>query len=531
MTLLAALPIVVVLVLMLGARWSAAGAGLAGLAIAIALAVAVFPPADIGAAAAAVGISAEAGFIAFTILWIIGPALAIHHLQLRSGATEVLRAGLARLTGDPRLTALLVAWFFALFIEGAAGFGTAVALAAPFLVAMGFAPLTAVVAAMIGHAVGVSFGAVGTPIVPQIAATGMTGQELAGATATYHGLLGLILLIAVMVVVDRSLPDRDPVAWVWTIGAGVAFLVPYTVIARSVGPELPTLGGALIGAAVFVAVLIACRGREPATSPPATGMARPLDGAALLPSPADVALPTSTAGLPPTKGALVRAAAPYLALVGLVLVTRLLPPVRETLQGVTISWQLPGGFTGSLSPLYHPGSMLLAGLLFGALVQRTDLGTLRGAMAAAARMLVPVGVALVAMLGLSRVMVHASMVDTLARGAAAAAGAGWPLFAPLVGVLGTFVTGSATASNILFTDFQQATAQQLDLPVLPVVGAQGFGAAIGNAVCPHNIVAASATVSLTGQEGDVLRRTIGITLGYAAAGGALAWMFVVRGVG
>lgn len=97
--------------------------------------------------------------------------------------------------------------------------------------------------------------------------------------------------------------------------------------------------------------------------------------------------------------------------------------------------------------------------------------------------------------------------------------------APLVGVLGTFVTGSATASNILFTDFQVATAESLGLPVPAMAGAQGAGAAIGNIVCPHNIVAASATVGLSGGEGDVLRRTALIALAYAGAIGVLAWLF------
>ena len=101
------------------------------------------------------------------------------------------------------------------------------------------------------------------------------------------------------------------------------------------------------------------------------------------------------------------------------------------------------------------------------------------------------------------------------------------MFAPFVGVLGTFVTGSATASNILFSDFQQATAERLGMSPLPLLGAQGFGAAVGNIICPHNIVAASATVNLVGQEGEVLRRTLAPALVYALLGGMLAlWVFV-----
>ena len=100
------------------------------------------------------------------------------------------------------------------------------------------------------------------------------------------------------------------------------------------------------------------------------------------------------------------------------------------------------------------------------------------------------------------------------------------LFAPLVGMLGTFVTGSATASNILFTDFQYAAAGALGLPALPLLGAQGFGAAVGNLICPHNIIAAGATVALVGKEGEVLGRALWVALLYAALGGVLAlWVF------
>jgi lactate permease len=125
------------------------------------------------------------------------------------------------------------------------------------------------------------------------------------------------------------------------------------------------------------------------------------------------------------------------------------------------------------------------------------------------------------MLGLARLMVHAGMIDTLAQAAAAGLGPVWPAAAPFVGVLGTFVTGSATASNILFTDFQAATAAALGLPALWLAAAQGFGAAVGNMVCPHNIVAGAATVGVAGKEGETLRLTIVPCLVYALAGGAL----------
>lgn len=145
----------------------------------------------------------------------------------------------------------------------------------------------------------------------------------------------------------------------------------------------------------------------------------------------------------------------------------------------------------------------------------------------AAGQLGAVTVALLSMLSLSRLMVHAGMIDSLAAAAANTLREVWPVCAPAVGALGTFVTGSATASNILLSDFQQATAQHLLLPVLPLIGAQGFGAAVGNMICPHNIIAGGATVGVSGQEGEILRRTLGVCALYTLLGGLIA-LWIVR---
>ena len=508
-TAFASAPILVVLVLMVWRRWPASKAGIVGASLALVIAIVAFgfarvTPAEATTVGAFVGTFGEALFTSATILWIVLPALAIHHLQLATGSTDRLRIALERLAGDPRLLALLIGWFFALFVEGAAGFGASVALAAPFLVGIGYRPLDAVVVAMLGHAIGVSFGAVGTPIVPQAAATGLTGLEIAGATAGLHLVVGWTLLIATVVVASRAM-DRSltgPI-WGWTALAGVAFLLPFWLIATFVGPELPTLGGSLIGAGIFVAALRLFgggSGSEPGSA---------------------------TSETPPTRGELLQAGAPYLVLVLLVLVTRLVPFVREPLGAVEVVWTVPGGFEGSFAPLTHPGTLLVVSFLVGALVQQVSRPAVGKALDTTLGQLAGVAVALVAMLSLARIMVHSGMTATLAEAAAGTAGGVWPVLAPLVGVLGTFVTGSATASNVLFTDLQAATADALDLPLSPMLGAQGYGAAVGNIVCPHNIVAAGATVGLTGAEGDVLRRTLAPALAYAVLGGLLVWALVL----
>lgn len=485
--LLAAAPILIVLALMLVANWSATRAGLAGLAAAAVIALVGF---DFGAGGRVDpwgGVLAEASFITLGILWILWPVLALHDQQQHSGALDTLRDALATLSPRPLPRALLVGWCFALFLEGAAGFGTPVALAAPLLVGLGVPALHAVVVALLGHSAGVAFGALGTPVATAAAVTGID----AGALAWRIGLLNLVTIALAMVFVLRVLRDAGPAFSVaqapdgarWAGVAALAFAVPATLIALGLGPELPTLGGAMLGGVLL-----------------AWAMAR------------NVASPTAAAAplaMDTNRGPSVwRGLAPYAVLVILVLVTRMIPTVSEALRGFRIEWQLWGRFEGAIVPLLHPGTLLFVALLLVAAAQRESRQRLAPSFAAAARRLLPVAMALLTMLCLSRLMLHAGMVNALQVAAAEAVGPAWPLLAPALGALGSFVTGSATASNVLFASLQVQTANALGLSAPWIAAGQGVGAAIGNIVCPHNVVAGAAAVGLAGREAEILRRTV-----------------------
>jgi lactate permease len=366
-------------------------------------------------------------------------------------------------------------------MEGAAGFGTPVALAAPLLVGLGYGPVRAVTLALLGHAAGVSFGALGTPVLAQVELAGVAAGDVAVRTAGLHALAGPVLLLLMVRLAGDTPLTRSDLAWSGL--AALCFFAPSLVLAYLAGPELPTLGGALLGTVGFVILL---RRRRPS---PNLALRR--------------LLPDLT---------------PYLLILLLVLATRLIPPLQQSLGGLALAWSLDDTFRGSFQPLYHPGTMLFLGFFAGAIV--TGRGGLVGeSMAAALRRLFPVALALLVMLALSRLMVHSGMISTLAS-TASGAGPAWPLIAPLIGVLGTFITGSATASNILFTELQLSTAASLSLPPLAMAAAQGFGAAIGNVIAPHNIIAGSATVGLVGREGDILAHTAWPCAIYAGIGGA-----------
>jgi lactate permease len=476
--LLALVPILLLLVLMVGLRWSAASAGLAGAAAAAAVATLGFGYGATAPLPGLIGPLAEAAFTALTILWIVFGALAIHEYQIRSGGLAVFAEWLGRYGGDRGAAALFVGWFFALFLEGAAGFGTPVALAAPLLVGLGVSPVRALTAVLAGHAAGVSFGAVGTPVVPLLAAAPVDAAALSLSTVLLHACLGWALAALVVRIAAGS---GD---WRLAAGAWAAFFVPAALLAWTTGPELPTLGGAIVGGALFALVL---RGR----------------------------------GAGPDAARLAAAALPYLLVIALVLATRLVPPLREALGGARLDWRLWEDFGAGFSPLYHPGTFLVLAFLAAGLVRKEGSGLVAQAALAAAARLPKVALALVSVLLIARLMIHSGMIAELAVAAAAALGPGWPLAAPLVGAAGSFVTGSATASNILFADFQSATAAAAGLSPLLLLAGQGFGSGIGNIVAPHNIVAGAATVGLVGAEGKVLKRTLPICLLYSAAGGTL----------
>ncbi|QPH54942.1 L-lactate permease [Pontivivens ytuae] len=483
--LLAATPLLVILLGMGLLRRSAVVAGLMGLLVAAGLAVTVFRLDNVAAGSeltAGLGVLAEAAHSTATILWIILPALAIYEFQRRAGAIERIRDTLAALADEQRIQAILIAWFFGLFMEGAAGFGTPVALAAPLLVGLGYTPLKAVTLALLGHAAGVSFGAVGTPVLAQLEVTGLAATDIAVRVAMLQAITGPVLLLLMVRLAGSGPLSRSDIGWAGL--AALCFFVPSISLAFLAGPELPTLGGALIGTVAFVTML---RRRFPSSE---------LNLRELVPD-----------------------LAPYLVILLLVLATRLISPLQDALSGFALSWTFAETFTGSFQPLYHPGTMLFLGLLVGALATRRG-ELVAGAVGAALGRLVSVALALLVMLALSRLMVHSGMIGTLAI-AAAGIGPVWPLLAPLIGVLGTFITGSATASNILFSELQLSTASRLSLAPETMAAAQSFGAAIGNVVAPHNIIAGSATVGLVGREGDVLRMTARPCAVYAGLGGVL----------
>mgnify|MGYP003670454814 CR=1 FL=1 len=484
--------------------------------------------------------SIEGAVIAASILWIVFGAMLLLKVLTESAAMTAIRSGFTRITPDPRAQVILIAWLFGAFLEGAAGFGTPAAITAPLLVALGFTPMAAVVLALIADSSPVSFGAIGTPVVVGLAQGLQEGGDLAPAVATALGgvaaadflqavavqaiaidlLVGTTIPLIMVVVLTRFFDPRRSWraglrAWRFALFAGFAFTVPALGVAVLLGPEFPSLIGALVGLALLIPVA-------------RKGLLLPRDG---FPQPGSepAASAPSAAGMP-----LARAWTPYLLLAALLVATRVhFLPLKEWLQAAAVSWTgiLETDIGVSIAPLYLPGAGFVAVALVAIAFFGMDSRQVGTALRDAGRVLAGSALALGAAVPMVRIFIQsgvngaglASMPMELAIVAAESVGAAWPLVAPLVGAMGAFLSGSATFSNMMFALLQFGAADRAGISETTVLAAQMLGANAGNMISVVNVVAAAAVVGLLRQEGAIIRFTLWPMLYYSVAAGLLAF--------
>jgi lactate permease len=551
LSLLALAPLIAVGVLLVGLRWPAKWAMPVGYAIVVAIAVGVWGMTPLSVAASSV----QGLIIAIGLLYIVFGALLLLATLTASGAMSTIRSAFTRISPDRRVQAIIIGWLFGSFIEGASGFGTPAAVAAPLLLALGFPAMAAVMVGLIIQSTPVSFGAVGTPILVGVFG-GLTGSpaveghlaELGMAMPEYlefvairvallHAAAGTLIPLFVVCMLtgffgrNRSFGEGLGV-WKFALFSAFAMTVPYVAVAVLLGPEFPSLLGGLIGLGL---VTYAAR----------RGFLLPRDAWDFAPrsewdtgwmgrvDPGD-----EKPGLRPEMG-IGRAWAPYLLVAGILVLTRVPQlPLQAFLSGITVSWDgiFGTGVSGSLQPLYLPGTMFILAVLATYAIHRMSFAQVRQSWSVAASQILGAGVALLFALPLVRVFINSgpafndtglsSMPLTLAEGAAGLAGPTWPFFAPWIGALGAFVAGSNTVSNLTFALFQFATAQNIGVTPAVIVAAQAVGGAAGNMITVHNVVAAAATVGLLGQEGALLRKTVLPMTYYCLLTGSLAFIWV-----
>ena len=519
-------PLLAVLLLLVGLRTSASKAMALSYVITIVAGLAVWrmPIRTIIAA------SIEGLAIAASILWIVFGAILLLKLLIEGGAMQRIREGFSSISSEPRVQLVLVAWVFGAFLEGAAGFGTPAAITAPLLVALRFPPLGAVTLALVANSTPVAFGAIGTPVaigLVQGLNQGGAGEIPAGlverAAVTAAGidlLVGSFVPFVLILIYSRIFSDertwRSGLGyWRFALIAGCAYTLPAFLAVSFLGPELATLSGALI--AIMIVVPIARRG--------------------LLLSPALVGARGTIHPVKTSSLSLLHAWVPYLSLTVLLLLSRIeLLPFKEALQTVTIGWTsiLGTSINASVAPFYLPGTMFIIAALVAIGVLSLENRKIVRAGRATIKATMTSGLTLAAAVPMVRVFVHSAdngvgldgMPMALAGLAVDAAASRWPFFAPFIGAFGSFLSGSATFSNMTFAAFQLTAADQGGLRPDIVLAAQILGASAGNMVSVVNVVAAAAIVGLSGREGAIIRLTLIPMLGYAGAVGLFA-MFLM----
>lgn len=490
------------------------------------------------------------------ILWIIFGAILLLNTLKHSGGIAAIRRGFATITPDRRVQALIVAWLFGCFIEGASGFGTPAAVAAPLLVALGFPALAAVVLGMMVQSTPVSFGAVGTPILVGVAGgldqAGMSAQLatmgsswevffhlIFSRVAITHGLIGIFMPLIMLSIMTRFFGKNQ--SWKeglemapFAIFTGLAFVIPYIAAGVFLGPEFPSMIGAMVGLAIVIPAAKAgfllpktAWDFAPASEWPAEWMGK-----------IEMKL-EDIAGKTPIS---VRMAwAPYVLLAIFLVVSRVFPELKAALLSVSFGWiDILGetGISGKLEPLYLPGGILCMVVLVTALLHRMRLSELGAAVNESSRTLLGAGFVLIFTIPMVRILINSgvngadlvSMPVAMAQLVADSVGGVYPFFAPAVGALGAFIAGSNTVSNLMLSQFQFNAAGLLGVSGAMMVAAQSVGAAAGNMIAIHNVVAASATVGLLGREGITLRKTILPTLYYLIAAGSIT-MIAMYGMG
>jgi len=545
---LALVPIALGAVLLIGFRVAAKHAMPAVYVAAVLIAISVWQMAPARVVAATI----EGLFLTFDLLFIIFGAILLLHTLERSGGVAAIRRSFHGVSDDRRVQVVIVAWLFGSFIEGAAGFGTPAAVAAPLMVALGFPAASAVMLGMMIQSTAVTFGAVGTPVLvgvsgglggPEfsttLAAAGLSmGDYLQLVTAKavlLHATAGVLMPTWMVVMMTRFFGANK--SWTeglsivpFTLVGGLAFTVPYVLFGTFLGPEFPSLLGAPVGLAIVVSIA-------------RKGWLLPAD---TWDFPArDTWLPEWISGLedeladvPEGRGVSTLSAwAPY-AILGLLLVLTRLPslPIGGWLRAPAITWAdiLGSGITASTTPLYLPGFVLLVVVGITAVLHRMDGAAVGEAMRSSTKVLVGAGFVLVFTVPMVRVYINSgvngadmlSMPLAMAEWVAGNVGGVWPLFAPMTGALGAFIAGSNTVSNLMFSAFQYGVAERLAMSTVMIVSLQAVGAAAGNMVAIHNVVAASATVGLLGKEGSTLRKTILPTIYYLLVIGTLGLIAV-----
>lgn len=486
------------------------------------------------------------GLKALDLLLIIGGAILLLNALRETGLMAVISSVFQRISPDRRVQALIIGYLFGAFIEGAAGYGTPAAIAAPLLVGLGFPPVAACSVALISNSTPVPFAAAGTPmnsvmvnLEAQLRQSGGTvarmTQETTMKTVLYLGTAGILVPVMVVAVLVLSCSRHRRLASIlemlpFCVFSGLVFIVPYMLLGWFAGPEFCSIAASAFGMAA--ASLAA---RRHFLTPPSVWTFEE-NGQAAKPASGLRDTRSGQPGLQRPERLTIRKAflawLPYMVIGTALLLTRI-PAfgLRKLLSSLSFTIRHVGGQADldyQFAPLYNPGIFpFLAtalGTIFACRKKLKRSATAR-IFSGTGRQLLKIAIPLVCGMSMVQIMTGSSdnaaglpgMLTLISQTLVNLFGKAFPVLSPALGVFGAFVSGSCTVSGILFGPLQYETALALNLSAPSILGLQMAGGAIGNMVCIHNVVAVSSTAGVTGKEGAIIRKNLLPCAVYTAA--------------
>ena len=446
----------------------------------------------------------------FPIVWIVVTAIWVYNMTVESGEFEIMKNSLASVTDDRRLQAVLIAFAFGSFIEGTAGFGTPVAITSAMLVGLGFNPVYAAGICLIANTAPVAFGAIGIPIVVSAQVSGLDMMKISQVVAhqlPFLSFFGPLWLVVIMAGWKRGMEVLPAVLVAGGLFAGTQF-----VTANYVNPYLPDITAAIV---TIVGFLLFLKVWKPKT---------------VWHFPDEKASTEGKAVLRYSYAEVLRAWAPYLILALLVFlwaddkyiqfkqvvvsVDKMFPFFVNSWPGLdnlviktapVVTKNTPYAATYTLNLLSAAGTaLLLSGILSLLIIPNYGVGKAASCFVRTVTQLRYPILTISTILGLAYIMNYSGMSSTLGL-AFTATGSFFPFFAPLLGWLGVFLTGSDTSSNALFGSMQRTAADQIGVNPNLLVASNTTGGVCGKMISPQSISVATAAAGLVGKEGDLFR--------------------------
>lgn len=434
------------------------------------------------------------------ILFIILMAIYSYNVLLQTKKIEVLKQQFSSISTDKSVQVLLITWGFGGLLEGMAGFGTAVAIPAAILISLGFRPVFSALVSLIANSVPTAFGAVGVPVIVLAQETGLPVIPLSTAVVLQLSVLMLLVPLVITFLADPRMKALPKNLLLSLLVGGVSLATQY-LAARYIGAETPAIVGAIASIIVIVVIgkLTGKGGEKP--------------------------IPMTYSG-----GEVFRAWAVYVLIMVLILFTSpLFPAVREMLSGVcssTMSFMIGGEERKyTIQWLTQGGVLLFIGSFAGGLIQGGRVKDLLVLLWRSVVQLRKTIVTVICLVGFSSIMETSGMINQLAVALSAATGALYPLFAPTIGALGTFLTGSDTSANILFGKLQAGVAGHIGVDPNWLSAANTAGATGGKIISPQSIAIATSACDEQGKEGSILKAALPYALVYVVITGVVVYVF------